>query len=132
MDSSGVVIKNKSPSVSQSLLTSSLLAQLTLGVGFFSLCFACGSNENGGDSNGGSGGGSSTGGADGATGGAASGGGDGTGGSDGSTGGGPGTGGSTSTTGGIVPGTDHYDCSPPSGELPQLELVEYVTELDNP
>jgi len=32
----------------------------------------------------------------------------------------------------LVPGTEHYDCSPPSGTLPPLQLVPYVTGLNNP
>jgi hypothetical protein len=49
---------------------------------------------------------------------------------------GPGTGGATEpppvVPASVVPGTEHYDCSPPSGTLPPLQLVPYVTGLDNP
>lgn len=44
---------------------------------------------------------------------------------------GMGTGGD-GTTGSVIPGTDHYDCSPPSGELPPLKLVEYATGFNSP
>ena len=48
----------------------------------------------------------------------------------GGSGGGTSTGGAATTT--LVPGTELYDCSPPTGTLPPLELAEFVTELDNP
>lgn len=32
----------------------------------------------------------------------------------------------------LIPGTEGYDCSPPSGTLPALELVPVVTGLNNP
>lgn len=52
--------------------------------------------------------------------------------------GGTGSGGTNAGAGGgapltsLVPGTDHYDCSPPTGTLPQLALTPFVTGLDNP
>ena len=43
-----------------------------------------------------------------------------------------GTGGG-SETGGLVPGTQHYNCDAPSGEMPELQLTPYVTTgLDLP
>ena len=59
----------------------------------------------------------------------------------GATGTGTGTGASTGTGGtagnpgavGLVPGTQHYNCEPPSGEMPELQLTPIVTEgLDLP
>lgn len=32
----------------------------------------------------------------------------------------------------LIPGTERYDCSPPSGTLPPLQLAPYVTGLNNP
>lgn len=66
----------------------------------------------------------------GAGGGSAAGGGSGTGGAS-AAGGTSGSGGAGTSTA-LVPGTEHYDCSPPAGTLPLLKLTEYVSGLDNP
>jgi len=53
---------------------------------------------------------------------------------DGKAGAGNGTGGSPTgpTPASLIPGTENYDCSPPSGTIPPLELVPVVTGLNNP
>lgn len=89
----------------------------------------CGGDDADGGGSGGTGsGGAGTGGATGATGGTT-----GSGGTAGGTGGMQGgSGGTTGFQDMPVPGTSAYDCSPPDGEVPALQLTEVVSGLDSP